>query len=143
MFIACFVAVYILAPNTAICLLGLPFFVGMAAHRYRIKLNGAVAVGLLVLAALAHLTPGWSIALAYGGLWLASVPKLPSYDGDYSYGTYIFAWPVQQGHRARRTRHWTNSTNGRRDPCYLGGRGSVLVCDRAALAVRRPAISWI
>ncbi|MCP5059067.1 MAG: acyltransferase [bacterium] len=44
--------------------------------------------------------PGVHIAVVYGTFWFAYVPGgiLRSYNriGDYSYGTYIYAWPVQQ-----------------------------------------------
>jgi len=57
----------------------------------------AVAIGLggasVVPAATAALLPYLVLLLAYRATWL---PRLPARMGDYSYGLYIFAFPIQQ-----------------------------------------------
>ena len=86
--------------------LGLVFGLGAVAAVFAPQLRLRLAiVGLLGVLALALdgmiLAPiAWSVAYAYGLLWLAYVPrgfirhfnKLP----DISYGLYIYAFPVQQ-----------------------------------------------
>ena len=59
---------------------------------------------MVVLAVLAHGSPVaevlFVLALSYGVLWLglAQMPSLLAYNrlGDYSYGIYIYAFPLQQ-----------------------------------------------
>lgn len=82
------------------------FFLGVSAYllRERLTLRATAAITFLLGAILAYGTPFYElilqIALAYGVFWVALVPggairhfnKL----GDYSYGVYIFAWPLQQ-----------------------------------------------
>lgn len=82
------------------------FFLGVAAYilsdRITFRLPLAAALGLIVLAAyntpLFELT--FHIALTYAVLWFGFVPGgiLRRFNriGDYSYGLYIFAWPLQQ-----------------------------------------------
>jgi peptidoglycan/LPS O-acetylase OafA/YrhL len=74
------------------------------AYRYRL-LNGWAALALVLAAAIAaaagyRLEELWSLAVAYGVLWLgfAPAPALLAYNraGDYSYGTYIYGFVVQQ-----------------------------------------------
>lgn len=86
--------------------LSFPFAVGMAFYVWReqIRLSYAVAVGLAVVAALLRPTllfaPAFMIAIAYAIFVLAYRPGgfLRRYNalGDYSYGIYIYAFPVQQ-----------------------------------------------
>ena len=97
--------------------LGLPFMFGMAAYVWRDRITlswswvaaslaGMLAVQLAVSAlSLPHevsaLTLPLGVAvLAYATLVLAYVPQgwLLEYNrvGDYSYGTYLYAFPVQQ-----------------------------------------------
>lgn len=84
----------------------LPFAFGAAlyAWRHAVPLS---PLGLLVLAGLAWLArdtllwlPLLQLSLSYGVLWLgfAPAPRLLAYNrlGDYSYGTYVYAFPVQQ-----------------------------------------------
>jgi peptidoglycan/LPS O-acetylase OafA/YrhL len=85
----------------------LPFLLGMIVYRYRASgiLRGWVA---LVLAGMAvglalegiRIEELWDIATGYGVLWLGfSAPTaLLAYNraGDYSYGTYIYGFLVQQ-----------------------------------------------
>lgn len=78
-----------------LCELGLPFAIGAALYfwRDRVQLSWAVGAGLLVLAPLGG--PILSLALAYGAILVgfrAPAVRLP----DYSYGIYIYAFPLQQ-----------------------------------------------
>lgn len=85
----------------------LPFIVGMTVYRYRSSgiLDGRAAL-LLVGAALAAGLFGygreelWAVATGYAVLWLGFAPGAwaSRYNrlGDYSYGTYIYGFPVQQ-----------------------------------------------
>ncbi len=85
----------------------LPFIVGMAIYLYRSSgiLDGRVASGLfgaaVALGAAGHgIEELWSLAIAYGVLWLgfARAPALLAYNriGDFSYGTYIYGFLVGQ-----------------------------------------------
>jgi peptidoglycan/LPS O-acetylase OafA/YrhL len=85
----------------------LPFVIGMVVYRYGPGqvLKGWIAVMLAVAAFVtAHSGHGveelWSLAVAYGILWLgfAPAPPLLAYNrlGDFSYGTYIYGFPIQQ-----------------------------------------------
>lgn len=83
-----------------------PFLVGamMWIWRDRITLSIGLAAGLWALTLLAWWTPAFKpvfvVALGYSamitGFWMN--PRLLTYNrlGDYSYGTYIYAFPVQQ-----------------------------------------------
>jgi len=85
--------------------LSLPFVIGMVfwLWRDRLVLSVWVAVGLVALAALARDTAvGFvtlALALSYVTFWCAYVPKgiIRSFTalGDYSYGIYIYAFPLQ------------------------------------------------
>ncbi len=86
--------------NRAYAFLGLPFVFGMAVYHYRqgVPLGWPLALGLFLVAIAAPSDATWSIALGYGALWFGATAKpLRFYNrfGDYSYGTYIFAWPIQ------------------------------------------------
>jgi peptidoglycan/LPS O-acetylase OafA/YrhL len=86
--------------------LGLPFLIGMGfwAWRALVPLSAPLAVALLALA----LLPGWgplstpvlTLALSYAVFVLgyARIPALAGYRrfGDYSYGMYVYAFPLQQ-----------------------------------------------
>lgn len=86
--------------------LALPFGLGGAIYlwRDRIPLSPLIAVGLAGLAGLAHGTAAFplalTLALGYGAVLAGFVRWRPllGYNrlGDYSYGTYIFAFPIQQ-----------------------------------------------
>jgi peptidoglycan/LPS O-acetylase OafA/YrhL len=93
--------------------LSLPFVVGMSAYTYRNRpfVNAPAAIILLILAITSSLLHRpvpelWSFAIGYGSLWLGFVklPRLHAYNrlGDYSYGTYIYAFPIQQSIAASR-----------------------------------------
>jgi peptidoglycan/LPS O-acetylase OafA/YrhL len=78
-----------------------PFVFGMAAYHYRsrLRLHWMVALVLVGLAATIHVIALWSLATTYLALWLGGIPSaVRAYNklGDYSYGTYIVGWPVQQ-----------------------------------------------
>lgn len=86
--------------------LSLPFVVGMACYVWqsRIPLSAFVLLGLTALTVLTGRS--WvyymifPITVAYAALWigLSNVPVARKYNalGDYSYGIYIYAFPVQQ-----------------------------------------------
>lgn len=86
--------------------LGLPFVIGSAFYVWRriLPLSPVVALTLAAIAILAQGTtafqPAFVLALSYGvfviGYW--PYPILMHYNriGDYSYGTYIYAFPIQQ-----------------------------------------------
>jgi peptidoglycan/LPS O-acetylase OafA/YrhL len=86
--------------------LGLPFVIGMSFYIWRavIPLSGALALVLVALAALSHPTPAFLpvmiLAMTYSVFVIgyARIPGLAHYNrlGDYSYGTYIYAFPLQQ-----------------------------------------------
>lgn len=111
---AAFLAVYV---ATAVALtvagsagnmvyLSFPFVTGMALYVFRsiVPAGFPAFVAVTLLAALLRETVVWQLlygaALAYAALWLghAKAPRLLWYNrlGDYSYGTYIYAFPVQQ-----------------------------------------------
>lgn len=86
--------------------LTLAFVVGMALYVYRrhVFVNGIIFAVVIALLVLLRHTPlrreGIILVVAYGAFWAAylNVPLLLRYNklGDYSYGTYIFAFPLQQ-----------------------------------------------
>jgi len=83
---------------------GVFFAIGMLtmAFRSHIRIHGGIAAGLIALAVATRGTPqfvvAYGAALSYGLLWLAYVPDFRWFNriGDYSYGIYIFAFPIQQ-----------------------------------------------
>ena len=87
--------------------LALPFAVGMAiwVWRHRIPLSPALTLIGGALAALAWLTPlfipVFTLAVSYAifVLGYARLPWIGAYTrlGDYSYGMYVYAFPIQQG----------------------------------------------
>ena len=89
----------------ALLTLSLPFAIGIAFYLWRDRLPLSLAL-LAALAGLAWLwretsayTPLLALALGYGVFWLGYVPGgwLRAYNrlGDYSYGMYIYAFPIQ------------------------------------------------
>jgi len=74
-------------------------------NRQLITTNSRVLIGLAIMAALSWETRLFgalaAIFLVYGSIWFAYVPAgwLRKFNtvGDYSYGLYIYAFPVQQG----------------------------------------------
>ena len=89
-----------------LALLAFPFMLGTFAYVWRahIPLSGWIAV--LLWLPVPFMTPGVLmesmivLALVYSTFWLGFVPKgqLLAYNrlGDYSYGVYIYAFPIQQ-----------------------------------------------
>lgn len=83
-----------------------PFALGGAIYlwRDRIPLSPLIVAALAALAVLAQGTAAFpmafTLALSYGAFWIgfARWHPLLGYNrlGDYSYGTYIFAFPIQQ-----------------------------------------------
>jgi peptidoglycan/LPS O-acetylase OafA/YrhL len=95
------------ADLTLYAILSFPFVLGMIAYRYRAKIPAhwavlvvlsSVAAALLAVGVLAE--EACTIAIAYGALWAGQIrsPFLLRYNriGDYSYGVYIYGWPMEQ-----------------------------------------------
>lgn len=86
--------------------LSLPFALGAAAYIYRkyVPVSAGLAVAIFALAAICRSTTVYpalhALALSYGALWFgfARIPALRHYNllGDYSYGMYIYAFPIEQ-----------------------------------------------
>lgn len=87
--------------------LAISFLVGAAAWRWKqhVRLHGGVALALLsgslvlMYLRLPLADAALAVALAYGSLYLAYVPsgrvRFFNRFGDYSFGIYIYAFPVQ------------------------------------------------
>lgn len=95
------------AKLTYFAILSFPFVIGMTVYHFRAAriLNGWIALALMATAValgLAHhgVEELWSAATAYGVLCLGftPAPALLAYNkaGDFSYGTYIYGFPVGQ-----------------------------------------------
>jgi peptidoglycan/LPS O-acetylase OafA/YrhL len=86
--------------------LGLSFAYGAAAYVWRnhLVMDGRIVVALLALAAVLQPTglffSAMILACSYTVIWLghANIPALKAYNrlGDYSYGVYIYAFPIEQ-----------------------------------------------
>lgn len=85
--------------------MSLPFVMGMAFWLWRDRI-AMTALAIPVLVLLAWMTagtpagfPALMLALAYTTFWLGLVPRgaVRAYNrlGDYSYGTYVYAFPIQ------------------------------------------------
>lgn len=80
------------------------FAVGAACyiHRRHVPVHGAIGLALVGVAWALKGGPGYPLAfsavLAYGSLWFAYGPRLPSLErfGDCSYGLYLYGYPLQQ-----------------------------------------------
>lgn len=104
--LACYAAFFVLCEDTNYAQYSLPFVFGMAIHHYRLPLRLPILTVLagLTIALYALHNPvaqcASTIAISYGALWfgLLKQPYLAAYNrlGDYSYGVYIYGWPVQQ-----------------------------------------------
>lgn len=93
----------------ALRLLSMPFLLGMMFHRFRrqIPIRGKAAVcllaGAVALPASLHGTvlydPALCLSITYAVLWFGHLPALWLHGfrrlGDYSYGTYLYAFPIQ------------------------------------------------
>lgn len=96
----------ILGGKFLMLIVGFPFIIGAAFWIWRnsIPLSFPVVIAGLVLAAMSRSTPLFfpmlDLALAYAVFYVGFAKKLiaPAYDriGDLSYGTYIYAFPIQQ-----------------------------------------------
>ena len=113
-YFACYAAAFALVRVTGhdhflrhnIHLLSLPFVLGMAFFHFRqnIPLRLPILIGLVSASLICHGSPWfhelfvltWSYGVFYVG-FLQYQPLL-AYNrlGDYSYGTYIYAWPMEQ-----------------------------------------------
>jgi peptidoglycan/LPS O-acetylase OafA/YrhL len=90
----------------SLLMLALPFAIGMSFWVWRkvIPLSALLAVALFGVAYLVHQTallePVLALALSYTMFVIgyAQSPFLAAYNrlGDYSYGTYVYAFPIQQ-----------------------------------------------
>lgn len=86
--------------------LGLPFAIGTGLFVWRdhVRLDGRILAALCGAAVLAAWTPLFHVvfvtALSYGTFYLGCLPSriVGQYNrlGDYSYGMYIYAFPIQQ-----------------------------------------------
>lgn len=96
-----------MSPLTYVGVFSVPFVFGMGVYVFRTAqiLNGWLALSLFVVAfALGLMGRGveelWSLSTAYGVLWLgfARAPALLAFNriGDFSYGTYIYGFPIEQ-----------------------------------------------
>ncbi len=78
--------------------LGAVFYV----NREHIPVNGYLSAALIAFAWLLHGTSHfmaiYGLALGYGSLWFAYAPRLDAFNrfGDYSYGVYLWGFPVEQ-----------------------------------------------
>lgn len=85
-------------PLAGTFLLGVLF----ALNAHRIRLNATVLAGLMFATMLLQGTHKWShlfaLTLAYAVFWLGYIPRLPArwLPGDYSYGLYLWGYPMQQ-----------------------------------------------
>lgn len=94
------------AERHAFALLSLPFFLGAACYvyRFRVPLSGPLALALALLAFATSASPVFNltypIAVTYASLWfgMTDIPVARKYNrvGDYSYGIYVYAFPIQQ-----------------------------------------------
>lgn len=66
--------------------------------RRHVPVSSAIMLALAIVSLLARETPLMWLAVVYFVFWFAYVPKLPSMPLglDLSYGTYLWAFPVQQ-----------------------------------------------
>jgi peptidoglycan/LPS O-acetylase OafA/YrhL len=66
--------------------------------RRRVPISSGIMLALAAISLLARETPLMWLAVVYFVFWFAYVPRLPSVprDLDLSYGTYLWAFPVQQ-----------------------------------------------
>jgi peptidoglycan/LPS O-acetylase OafA/YrhL len=85
--------------------LAIYFFLGSVIYAFRgvIPASGTVALVALVVALLTSvMSIGGAVApfaISYAAIIIGLSPRLAWYEhrfGDYSYGTYIYAWPIQQ-----------------------------------------------
>jgi peptidoglycan/LPS O-acetylase OafA/YrhL len=75
----------------------------LRVYMHRVTLSGAILLGCIAASAVAYHTPAFPslfwVTIAYAVFWVAYVPNLHFFNraGDYSYGLYIYAFPIEQG----------------------------------------------
>jgi peptidoglycan/LPS O-acetylase OafA/YrhL len=94
------------AVGTSFFALQLMGFFGAGAIAYlwrrRVRISSGIMLAIFALALVMRMSSHawWPLALAIGYfvLWFAYVPRVPKipHDWDLSYGTYLYAFPVQQ-----------------------------------------------
>ncbi|WP_133660647.1 acyltransferase [Paraburkholderia sp. BL10I2N1] len=73
----------------------------LAVHKERVRIDGRLCIGLIVLALAVRHGPAFEFAFLPAffitGLWIMSldVVKAIRPPGDFSYGVYVFGWPLQ------------------------------------------------
>jgi len=112
-------------------------FFGAGAIACLLRQHVPVSTGLMIAIAVAcyfashtrHAIPFIFLAASYFVFWFAYVPRLPAipHDLDLSYGTYLWAWPVQQS---------VVLLAGVREPL-------VLFAIAAPIALAIAAVSWV
>jgi peptidoglycan/LPS O-acetylase OafA/YrhL len=85
---------YVIARDTIYAPLCLAFVTGMVAYRYR----GSIPAWAVVIpwAAVLLTSAAMPAAVAATALWLSGLRPMPFTRRDYSYGLYIYGWPVQE-----------------------------------------------
>lgn len=87
-------AAYVFTSDTIYAPLCLAFVTGMVLYRYREKVpSWAVLVPWTMVLVSSAALP---VAVAITALWLSGLKRVPFIRADYSYGLYIYGWPVQQ-----------------------------------------------
>lgn len=104
--IGCFIPSHIplIGENPNHLRVGAYFAIGVLLYSNRdlIPMSGQVLAMLVLCAALSYGTANYEIAfgamIAYGVLWFAFTKKieLPRFVHDYSYGIYLYGWPIEQ-----------------------------------------------
>lgn len=143
------VAVHLIYP-TNYTALGLPFLMGACIARYRLPLARSAFMAVLLFSAACYAvgqfqTESASLAIGYGALLFGNqtTPGLSEFNrlGDYSYGIYLWGWPIQQ----------MLAESGIRDPYFMmlfaiplsitAGALSWRFVERPAMALRRSPLS--
>lgn len=133
----------------------LPYFAaGMLAYGFRsqIPVRGGIALGVLACLILAFVLgqAHWvlPVGLGYLVLWFAFSPRIPLHNvakyGDWSYGLYIWAFPVQQC--------WAQVFNNHLSPIELFGLSVPIAwglailswnfIEKRALALKNVPLRW-
>lgn len=77
----------------------------LRVYMHRVPLSTALLLACIAVAAAFRQTPAFPtlfyLAILYAVFWVAYVPNLRWFNriGDYSYGLYIYAFPIEQGLR--------------------------------------------
>lgn len=133
---------------------GFPFALGMAAYvwRDRIILNAWLALGLwfvaIAFARTVFFVSMIELALVYSAFWFGFAVKGPllAYNrlGDYSYGVYVYGYPVQQMlvHFFPHQSGWANLLAAMPICLFLAWLSWTLV-EHQALGLARPTGDWL